>query len=173
MREEYAKLVIHGIFYFSGFCERGCVSGKDACTGSLSAALTEAGFLTELEKNSNIVEMANCAPLLVNHNDRRWTLDAIAFNSSKHYGNPNYWVPKFFIELRGATLFDAKLQTNFSTLIASAITLQNSNGETYLKLKTRIMKHWLALIKCTRFYLTSPWEIQAPSVIKTQLLMRK
>ncbi|KAH8482640.1 hypothetical protein H0E87_029913 [Populus deltoides] len=79
--------------------------------------------------------MASYAPLLVNYNDRWWTLDAIAFNSSKHYGTPNYWVPKFFIELSGATLFDAKLQTNFSTLVASAITWQNSNGETYLKIK--------------------------------------
>jgi hypothetical protein len=66
-----------------------------------------------------------------------WALDAIAFNSSKHYGTPNYWVPKFFIELSGATLYDAKLQTNFSTLVASAITWQNSNGETYLKIKVR------------------------------------
>ncbi|KAJ6862444.1 hypothetical protein NC652_039321 [Populus alba x Populus x berolinensis] len=79
--------------------------------------------------------MASYAPLLVNYNDRRWTLDAIAFNSSKHHGTPNYWVPKFFIELSGATLFDVKLQTNFSTLVASAITWPNCNGETYLKIK--------------------------------------
>uniref|UniRef100_A0A2K1WVH6 Uncharacterized protein n=1 Tax=Populus trichocarpa TaxID=3694 RepID=A0A2K1WVH6_POPTR len=83
--------------------------------------------------------MASYAPLLVNYNDRRWALDAIAFNSSKHYGTPNYWVPKFFIELSGATLFDAKLQTNFSTLVASAITWQNSNGETYLKIKHNML----------------------------------
>ncbi|KAJ6957332.1 hypothetical protein NC653_039309 [Populus alba x Populus x berolinensis] len=84
--------------------------------------------------------MASYAPLLVNYNDRRWTLDAIAFNSSKHHGTPNYWVPKFFIELSGAALFDVKLQTNFSTLVASAITWPNCNGETYLKIK--VVNFW-------------------------------
>jgi len=36
-------------------------------------------------------------------------------------------VQKFFRESSGATLLDAKLQTNSSTLVASAITWQNSN----------------------------------------------
>ena len=57
----------------------------------------------------------------------RWNPDAIVFNSSKHYGTPSYWVQKFFRESSGATLLDAKLQTNSSTLVASAITWQNSN----------------------------------------------
>jgi len=57
----------------------------------------------------------------------RWNPDAIVFNSSKHYGTPSYWVQKFFRESSGATLLDAKLQTNSSTVVASAITWQNSN----------------------------------------------
>jgi alpha-N-arabinofuranosidase len=52
-----------------------------------------------------------------------------------HYGTPSYWVQKFFRESSGATLLDAKLQTNSSTLVASAITWQNSDGKTYLKIK--------------------------------------
>ncbi|KAG5225365.1 alpha-L-arabinofuranosidase [Salix suchowensis] len=83
--------------------------------------------------------MASHAPLLMNCNDRRWTPDAIAFNLSKHCGTPNYRVRKFFIEFNGATLFDAKLQTNSSTLVSSAITRQNSNGETYPKLKRNML----------------------------------
>ncbi|KAJ6732452.1 ALPHA-L-ARABINOFURANOSIDASE 2 [Salix purpurea] len=88
---------------------------------------------------SDIVEMASHAPLLMNCNDRRWTPDAIAFNLSKHCSTPNYRVRKFFIEFNGATLFDAKLQTNSSTLVSSAITRQNSNGETYPKLKRNML----------------------------------
>ncbi|KAJ6426067.1 hypothetical protein OIU84_026615 [Salix udensis] len=38
-------------------------------------------------------------------------------------------------ESNGATLLDAKLQTNSSTLVASAITWQNSDGETCLEIK--------------------------------------
>ncbi|CAK7340313.1 unnamed protein product [Dovyalis caffra] len=118
------------------FVSEYAVTGKDAGTGSLLAALAEAGFLIGLEKNSDIVEMASYAPLFVNANDRRWNPDAIVFNSSTHYGTPSYWVQKFFRESSGATLLDAKLQTNYSTLVASAITWQNSvDGETYLKIK--------------------------------------
>ncbi|KAJ6749547.1 hypothetical protein OIU85_000209 [Salix viminalis] len=92
------------------------VSGNDAGTGSLLAALADTGLLIGLERN-------------------RWNPDAIVFNSSKHRGTLSYWVQKLFRESSGATLLDAKLQTNSSTLVASAITWQNSDGETCLKIK--------------------------------------
>ncbi|CAK7340311.1 unnamed protein product [Dovyalis caffra] len=148
------------------FVSEYAVNGEDAGTGSLLAALAEAGFLIGLEKNRrclgigkvlmpfplsvsvgegdgqifnenfDVVEMASYAPLLVNANDRSWSPDAIVFNSSMQYGTPSYWAQKFFRESSGATLLDAKLQTNYSKLVASAITWQNSlDGETYLKIK--------------------------------------
>ncbi|KAG6769032.1 hypothetical protein POTOM_024647 [Populus tomentosa] len=136
------------------FVSEYAVTGKDAGTGSLLAALAKAGFLIGLEKNrfvivvpallrcyqcNDIVEMASYAPLFVNDNDRRWNPDAIVFNSSMHYGTPSYWVQKFFRESSGATLLDANLQTNSSSLVASAITWTNSvDGETYLKIKANV-----------------------------------
>jgi len=60
-----------------------------------------------------------------------------------HYGTPSYWVLKFFRESSGATLLDAKLQTNSSSLVASAITWTNSvDGETYLKIKVWKLLAW-------------------------------
>ncbi|KAG5521790.1 hypothetical protein RHGRI_034124 [Rhododendron griersonianum] len=53
------------------------VTGNDASTGSLLAALAEFGFLTSLERNSDDVEMASHTPLFVNANDRQWNPDAI------------------------------------------------------------------------------------------------
>ncbi|KAM0854705.1 hypothetical protein ACQ4PT_050259 [Festuca glaucescens] len=47
------------------------VTGNDAGRGTLVAALAEAAFLIGLERNSDVVEMASCAPLFVNDNDRR------------------------------------------------------------------------------------------------------
>ena len=42
------------------------MSGNDACTGSLLAALTEAGFLTELEKNRFVMaEVSFCVFILI------------------------------------------------------------------------------------------------------------
>ncbi|KAE8683541.1 Alpha-L-arabinofuranosidase 2 [Hibiscus syriacus] len=118
------------------FVSEYAVTGKDAGTGSLLAALAEAGFLIGLEKNSDVVQMASYAPLFVNTNDRRWNPDAIVFNSFQAYGTPSYWVQRFFTESSGATFLNATLQTDSSTsLVASAIAWKNSDGQTYIRIK--------------------------------------
>ncbi|KAK3126073.1 hypothetical protein QOZ80_7BG0613510 [Eleusine coracana subsp. coracana] len=113
------------------------VTGNDAGKGTLVAALAEAAFLIGLEKNSDVVEMASCAPLFVNDNDRRWSPDAIVFNSWQHYGCPNYWMLHFFKDSSGATLHSTTIQiSNYDQLVASAITWQNAEDKsTYLKIK--------------------------------------
>ncbi|KAL6219315.1 hypothetical protein ACLB2K_007074 [Fragaria x ananassa] len=119
------------------FVSEYAVTGKDAGGGSLLAALAEAGFLIGLEKNSDVVEMASYAPLFVNANNKRWSPDAIVFNSSQLYGTPSYWVQCFFSESSGATIFNATLQTESSTsLLASAILWKSSEDQkTYLRIK--------------------------------------
>uniref|UniRef100_A0A0A9G6Y2 non-reducing end alpha-L-arabinofuranosidase n=2 Tax=Arundo donax TaxID=35708 RepID=A0A0A9G6Y2_ARUDO len=113
------------------------VIGNDAGKGTLVAALAEAAFLIGLERNSDVVEMASCAPLFVNDNDRRWSPDAIVFNSWQRYGCPNYWMLHFFKDSSGATLHPTTIQTsNYDQLVASAITWQNTKDKsTYLKIK--------------------------------------
>ncbi|KAK8649219.1 hypothetical protein V6N13_129953 [Hibiscus sabdariffa] len=119
------------------FVSEYAVTGKDAGTGSLLAALAEAGFLIGLEKNSDVVQMASYAPLFVNSNDRRWNPDAIVFNSFQVYGTPSYWVQQFFRESSGATFLNATLQKDSSTsVVASAITWKNSeDGQTFIRIK--------------------------------------
>lgn len=113
------------------------VTGNDAGRGTLVAALAEAAFLIGLERNSDVVEMASCAPLFVNDNDRRWSPDAIVFNSWQHYGCPNYWMLHFFKDSSGAALHPSTIQvSNYNQLVASSITWQNpKDGDTYLKIK--------------------------------------
>ncbi|KAM0848523.1 hypothetical protein ACQ4PT_054329 [Festuca glaucescens] len=113
------------------------VTGNDAGKGTLVAALAEAAFLVGLEKNSDVVEMASCAPLFVNDNDRRWSPDAIVFNSWQHYGCPNYWMLHFFKDSSGATFHPTAMQiSNYDQMVASAITWQNPEDKsTYLKIK--------------------------------------
>uniref|UniRef100_A0A0E0KD12 non-reducing end alpha-L-arabinofuranosidase n=1 Tax=Oryza punctata TaxID=4537 RepID=A0A0E0KD12_ORYPU len=119
------------------FVSEYAVTGNDAGRGTLVAALAEAAFLIGLERNSDVVEMASCAPLFVNDNDRRFSPDAIVFNSWQHYGCPNYWMLHFFKDSSGATLHPLTIQvSNYDQLAASALTWQNSNdGNTYLKIK--------------------------------------
>nr|GMD43060.1 alpha-L-arabinofuranosidase 1-like [Ipomoea batatas] len=110
---------------------------KDCGTGSLLAAVAEAGFLIGVERNSDAIEMASYAPLFVNDHDRRWNPDAIVFTSSQHYGTPSYWMQHFFRESNGATLLSSTLQSNISSsLVASAITWKNSeDNQEYLRIK--------------------------------------
>ncbi|KAJ0098920.1 hypothetical protein Patl1_22267 [Pistacia atlantica] len=119
------------------FVSEYAVVGEDAGTGSLLAALAEAGFLIGLERNSDVVAMVSYAPLFVNVHDRRWNPDAIVFNSYKVYGTPSYWLQHFFIDTSGAMLLNTTLLTNSSTpILASAIAQWNSNdGRCFLKVK--------------------------------------
>ncbi|XP_057721191.1 alpha-L-arabinofuranosidase 1 [Arachis stenosperma] len=119
------------------FVSEYAVTGSDAGTGSLKAALAEAGFLIGLERNSDVVHMISYAPLFVNTNDRRWNPDAIVFNSYQFYGTPSYWVQLFFSESSGATLLKASLQSTLSnSLVASAITWKNPvDGNNYIRIK--------------------------------------
>lgn len=70
-------------------------------TGNLRAAIAEAGFMTGLEKNSDIVIMAAYAPLFVNVKDRKWNPDLICFDNTDVYGTPSYYVQKLFSQYRG------------------------------------------------------------------------
>ncbi|KMZ70992.1 Arabinoxylan arabinofuranohydrolase, family GH51 [Zostera marina] len=111
---------------------------KDVGNGTFLAALGEAGFLIGLERNSDLIEMACYAPLFVNTNDRRWSPDAIVYNSWQQYGTPSYWVQHFFIHSSGATYHPVKLESIDSNFIAvaSAITWkQSEDGRSFLKIK--------------------------------------
>ncbi|KAK3118311.1 hypothetical protein QOZ80_9BG0697120 [Eleusine coracana subsp. coracana] len=108
---------------------------SDAGRGSLLASLAEAAFLTGLEKNSDIVQMASYAPLFVNDNDQTWNPDAIVFNSWQHYGTPSYWMQTIFRESSGAMIHPITISSKYSgSLASSAITWQDSENS-FLRVK--------------------------------------
>jgi alpha-N-arabinofuranosidase len=118
------------------FASEYAVVGRDAGTGSLLAAVAEAGFMVGLERNSDIIEMASYAPLFVNTHDRRWNPDAIVFNSWQSYGTPSYWVQTMFNNSGDALLFPALVQgvegASANTLVASAIKRMDTRQERYI-----------------------------------------
>ncbi|KAH9602302.1 hypothetical protein KSS87_012980 [Heliosperma pusillum] len=118
------------------FVSEYAVTGRDAGTGSLLAAIAEAAFLIGIEKNSDVVEMASYAPLFVNTNDRRWNPDAIVYNASHVYGTPSYWMQQFFTKSSGATLLDSSIRATVSSLVASAISWKNAtDNKSYVTIK--------------------------------------
>ncbi|KAF3322620.1 alpha-L-arabinofuranosidase 1-like protein [Carex littledalei] len=119
------------------FVSEYAVTGKDAGKGTLVAALAEAGFLMGLERNSDIVEMASCAPLFVNDNDHGFDPDAIVFNSNMQFGTPSYWIQHFFKYSSSAIYHPSAIQaSNYPSLLASALTWENTDSKKkYLQLK--------------------------------------
>ncbi len=69
-------------------------------TGNLAAALSEAAFMTGMERNADVVHMASYAPLFVNVNNRQWNPNAIVFDNHRVYGTPSFWVQSLFANHR-------------------------------------------------------------------------
>ncbi len=69
--------------------------------GNLAAALGEAAFMTGIERNSDIVELAAYAPLFAHVDGIQWHPDLIYYDNSSCFGTPAYYVQKMFSRNRG------------------------------------------------------------------------
>ncbi len=77
--------------------------GEYACnqgvgSGNMLAALSEAAFITGMERNSDLVTMASYAPLLENRNDRTWPVNLIWVDNMQVVGRSSYYVQKMAVE---------------------------------------------------------------------------
>lgn len=63
---------------------------------NLYVALAEAAFMTGIERNADIIELASYAPLLAKEGSVQWAPDMIWFNNTESYGSPSYHVQKMF-----------------------------------------------------------------------------
>jgi alpha-L-arabinofuranosidase len=83
---------------------------RGAGNGNLIAALSEAAFMTGMERNSDHVIMSSYAPLLVEPAWRRWNPNAIVFNASEVYGTPSYHVQALFGNHRPDVILPVELR---------------------------------------------------------------
>ncbi|MEZ0326504.1 MAG: alpha-L-arabinofuranosidase C-terminal domain-containing protein, partial [Fimbriimonas sp.] len=113
-------------------------------TPNMKCTLADAAFMTGLERNSDVVEMACYAPLLVNVNPggRQWSLNLIGYDALDVFGSPSYYAQKMFAENLGnrsvpLTLSNVPTQSKESRtlpgLFASA-TRDSRTGALYVKL---------------------------------------
>src|SRR5665647_3500847 len=54
-------------------------------------AISEAAFMTGLERNAAVVNLASYAPLFAHVDGWQWTPDLIWVNNLQSYGTPNYY----------------------------------------------------------------------------------
>lgn len=63
---------------------------------TLEGALSEAAFLTGVERNADVVVLASYAPLFARVNYAQWSPDMIWFDAKGCYGSPSYYVQKMY-----------------------------------------------------------------------------
>lgn len=64
-------------------------------------ALSEAAFMTGLERNADVVHLASYAPLFAHAEGWQWTPDLIWFDNLQALATPNYYVQKLFSTNKG------------------------------------------------------------------------
>jgi len=102
--------------------------------GNLLAALSEAAFLTGLERNADMVRMSSYAPLFTNPQWERWKPDAIVFDSTRVYATPSYHVQAMFAGNRPDSVWPVD-RDDAPELFASAGSTRS--GELIIKLVNR------------------------------------
>lgn len=71
--------------------------GEYASRGNqLYNALSEAIYLTAVERNADVVTMTSYAPLLAKHGNTQWGTDMIFFNNETFFPTPSYYVQKLY-----------------------------------------------------------------------------
>src|ERR1051326_5193347 len=108
-------------------------SRSEAPTPNMRAAIGDAAWMTEMEKNSDIVIMHCYAPLLVNVNPgaRQWRPNLIGYDALRVYGSPSYHAIKMFSTHLGDEILKA---TTSDTGVLVSATRDSRSGMIYAKL---------------------------------------
>ena len=101
------------------------------------SALSEAAFMTGLERNADVVRMASYAPLFAHVEAWQWRPDLIWYDNLRSVGTPNYYVQKLFSNFKGTdvvpALTDGKILAGTDSVYASAV-INKPNGEVIIKM---------------------------------------
>lgn len=100
-------------------------------------ALAEAAFMTGLERNADVVNMASYAPLFAHVEGWQWTPDLIWFDNLRSYGTPNYYVQKMYSNNKGTV--EVPIHLNDSVMagadsLYAAASIDKTTNELILKL---------------------------------------
>ena len=98
-------------------------------------AIGEAVYMTSLERNGDVVQMASYAPMLAKKNFTQWKTDMIFFDNTKIYPTVNYYVQKMFMTNQGDYYFDNVISKDEKdTVLAGSCVKDSKTGDVILKL---------------------------------------
>jgi alpha-N-arabinofuranosidase len=104
---------------------------------NLECALSEAAYMTGLERNADVVRMASYAPLFANTEAWQWTPDLIWVNSLQLLRTPSYYVQQLFARNRGDRVLPVTIAPSGAEegkRIYASAALDDSSGEVILKI---------------------------------------
>lgn len=120
-------------------------AGEYACHGKgkkwnhFEAALYEAAFMTDLERNADIVHMATYAPLFAHIDGWQWRPDLIWFDNTRTMLTTSYYVQQMYARNKGTNVLTLTMngrpvagQQGQDGLFASAVA-DRKKGETIVK----------------------------------------
>ena len=98
-------------------------------------AISEAAYMTSLERNGDVVRMASYAPLFAKKDFTQWKTDLIFFDNSKVNLTPNYYVQKMFSANQGDYYFDnVILKDEKNPNLAASCVQDSKTGDIILKM---------------------------------------
>jgi alpha-N-arabinofuranosidase len=108
-------------------------SRGEAPTPNMRAAIGDAAWMTEMERNADLIIMHCYAPLLVNVNPggRQWRPNLIGYDALRVYGSPSYHAIKLFATHVGDELLKANAT---GTDVVVSVTRDSRSRMLYVKL---------------------------------------
>jgi alpha-N-arabinofuranosidase len=136
--DRYDKYVRGGPKIFAGeYAAQSANTGSAENKNTWDCAISEAAFMTGLERNADVVGMASYAPLFANVDAWQWTPDLIWFDNLSSYGSPSYYVQKLYALNKGTKVLPVTMpggaKNGTDNLFASAVA-DEPTGEVVLKL---------------------------------------
>ena len=113
-------------------------AGEYACHGAgkkwnhFNAALMEAAFMTGLERNADVVEMATYAPLFAHVEGWQWRPDAIWYDNLRKFNSCAYYVQQLYCSKSSRTKRTRRTPPNANRKSAQA-TAANASAPTIIR----------------------------------------
>ena len=104
---------------------------------NLETALAEALYLTDIERNGDIVEMTSYAPMLSKDGHSNWNPDMIYFGNTSVRTTPAYEVQRLFSVYSGDRYVSSTLtidQPQLSHRVGASLVADSKTGKMFLKL---------------------------------------
>ena len=104
---------------------------------NIETALAEALYLTDIERNGDVVEMTSYAPMLCKDGHSNWNPDMIYFSNTTVRPTPAYHVQKLFSTNSGDRYIHSRLQASspdWQHRLGASVVRDTKTGRTYVKL---------------------------------------